>query len=335
MSKRRDGSLRNFIFSDSPTAPRAEAAAPESELAAPHAPVANFAPPASLAPGADRALAIAKIVLPASQPRRYFDPEKLEQLAQSVRKHGVLEPLLVRPRANGVYELVAGERRYRAAQLADFSEVPVVVRDLDDEEALQLSLVENLQREDLNPVEETEGILQLLALRLEHSIPDVVALLYRLQNEAKDKVTRNVTGSSEGEAIATVFSELGGMNWQSFVRNRLPLRNLPTEVLEALRQGKLAYTKALAIAKLGDPDQRAALLAEAVEQSLSLAQIRDRVAELMAAQQAPPLAPSKRLKHRFDETYRKLKQAKIWNSQQKQQRVEQLLGQIESLVAES
>ena len=102
-----------------------------------------------------------------SQPRRYFDPAKQEQLVQSVKQHGILDPLLVRPMPKNQYELVAGERRYRAAVALNLELVPVVIKQLSDQEALQLALVENLQREELNPVEETEGILQLLSLHLD------------------------------------------------------------------------------------------------------------------------------------------------------------------------
>jgi ParB family chromosome partitioning protein len=93
-------------------------------------------------------LPIDRIVTSASQPRRYFDSDKLEQLTQSVKEHGILEPLLVRSREDNKYELVAGERRYRAATAAGLTEVPVVIKELTDSEALQLALIENLQRED-------------------------------------------------------------------------------------------------------------------------------------------------------------------------------------------
>jgi ParB family chromosome partitioning protein len=92
------------------------------------------------------------------QPRRYFDPEKLEQLKRSIEEHGILEPLIVRPLGGGEgagYQLVAGERRYRAARELGLKEVPVVVHQLSDQQAIQVALIENLQREDLNPVEET------------------------------------------------------------------------------------------------------------------------------------------------------------------------------------
>ncbi|MDK2412919.1 ParB/RepB/Spo0J family partition protein, partial [Aphanizomenon sp. 202] len=167
-------------------------------------------------------ISIESIKLPNSQPRRYFDPEKLEQLVISVKEHGILEPLLVRPLEAGQYELVAGERRYRAALKVELKEIPVVVRELNDREALQLSLVENLIREDLNPIEETEGILQLLSLRLNQDTDNVVSLLYRMQNEAKGKVTQNVLGSEDSEAIEAVFDALGMISWESFVSSRLP-----------------------------------------------------------------------------------------------------------------
>jgi ParB family chromosome partitioning protein len=121
-------------------------------------------------------VSIESIHLPGQQPRRYFDPEKLQSLVRSISEQGILEPLLVRPLANKQYELVAGERRYRAAQIVSLTEVPVVIRQLSETEALQLALIENLQREDLNPVEETEGILQLLALKLESKQQEVISL---------------------------------------------------------------------------------------------------------------------------------------------------------------
>lgn len=122
-----------------------------------------------------------KIVLPATQPRRYFDPQAMQSLVESVKQNGILQPLLVRP-AGDKYELVAGERRYRAAQTAALTSVPVTVQEMSDEQAVQYALTENLQREDLNPVEETEGTLQLLALRLGCETAQVSSVLYRMDN---------------------------------------------------------------------------------------------------------------------------------------------------------
>jgi ParB family chromosome partitioning protein len=278
---------------------------------------------------AAQVVAISSIHLPQQQPRRYFDPDKLEQLTISVKKLGILEPLLVRLLHPGEYELVAGERRYRAAQKAGLTEIPVVIRELTDEEALQLSLIENLQREDLNPVEETEAILQLLATQLSSSAEEARALLYRMQNEVKGKVTQNVLGSQEGELVKTMFDSLGLMSWESFVSSRLPLLNLPDEVIEALRQGQIEYTKAQAIARLKDTQARQALLFKAIQENLSLKEILERIRLQRKPQEKP-----QSLKIIFKETSNRLQKAKLWNNPEKQQALEKLLKQMEALLAE-
>jgi ParB family chromosome partitioning protein len=278
---------------------------------------------------AAQVVAISSIRLPQQQPRRYFDPDKLEQLTISVKKLGILEPLLVRLLHPGEYELVAGERRYRAAQKAGLTEIPVVVRELTDEEALQLSLIENLQREDLNPVEETEAILQLLATQLSSSAEEARALLYRMQNEVKGKVTQNVLGSQEGELVKTMFDSLGLMSWESFVSSRLPLLNLPDEVIEALRQGQIEYTKAQAIARLKDTQARQALLFKAIQENLSLKEILERIRLQRKPQEKP-----QSLKIIFKETSNRLQKAKFWDNPKKQQALEKLLKQMEALLAE-
>ena len=278
---------------------------------------------------AAQVVAISSIRLPQQQPRRYFDPDKLEQLTISVKKLGILEPLLVRLLHPGEYELVAGERRYRAAQKAGLTEIPVVVRELTDEEALQLSLIENLQREDLNPVEETEAILQLLATQLSSSAEQARALLYRMQNEIKGKVTQNVLGSSEEEQVRAMFDSLGLMSWESFVSSRLPLLNLPEEVINALRQGRIEYTKASAIARIKDSSQRQALLEEAIQENLSLTQIKERIQAARPRQEKP-----QSLKNLFKEASSRLQKAKFWDSPEKQKQLEKLLEQMEALLTE-
>ena len=275
-----------------------------------------------------REIPIAEIVLPSSQPRRYFDAETLSQLSASISQVGVLEPLLVRPIDNNSYELVAGERRLRASQMAGLTSVPVVIRSLNDEDAWQLSLIENLLREGLNPLEETEGILQLLVLQLDESIPSVVKLLNRMQNEAKGKVTHNVIGSPKAQIVESVFQDLGLMNWQSFVQNRIPLLKLPSDILEVMRSGQLDYTKAIVIAKVKDEAMRESLLKEVIEKSLSLSEIRQKVAEInqMVKQEDT-------LKSGLDNTYRLIKSSKIWDNKKKRRQLEKLLLQIEKLVS--
>ncbi len=155
-------------------------------------------------PATEETIDINLIKLPNQQPRRYFDPQKMEQLIESVKNHGIIEPLLVRPTSR-MYELVAGERRYRAALELKLGRVPVVIRELTDEEALQLALIENLHREDLNPIEETDGILQLIGLKIKQTPEQVIKTLRRMQNEAEGKVTHNVMRNDETELIIDIF----------------------------------------------------------------------------------------------------------------------------------
>ena len=273
------------------------------------------------------AISLQQIVLPSNQPRRYFDPDKLEQLTRSVIEHGILEPLLVRALPDERYELVAGERRYRAALDAGLTEVPVVLKELTDSEARQLALVENLQREDLNPVEETEGILQLLALTLEIETTEVVSLLYQMQNATARKITDNVISNSKIESVNKVFTGLGKMNRESFTANRLPLLRLPEDILEALRSGQIEYTKAKAIARVKDEATRAELLDSARANSLSLSQIKERV------NATKPVKEKEELRSRVDTTYKQLKKSKqLWQDPKKRKKLESLLSQLEKLI---
>lgn len=271
-------------------------------------------------------ISIDQIELPEYQPRQFFDPQKLEELAQSIKRQGILEPLIVRILANEKYELIAGGRRYRAAQMAGLQEVPVVVKELSDQEALAISIVENLQREDLNPVEETQGILRLLGLKLEMEVSDVPKLLRRFENESKGKVTHNVIGSPQEGVLLSVFEGLS-ITWQSFVSNRLPILDLPSEILEVLHQGKIAYTKATAIAKVKDTEARAALLAEAIDKGLSLAQIKERIEALKKekSDRKPP-----KLSKQFTEVGKKAD--KLPPEDPRREKIEKLLAEVRGLL---
>jgi ParB family chromosome partitioning protein len=277
---------------------------------------------------------IDSITLPPSQPRRYFDPAKMEQLIESVKTHGVLENLLIRPLPgkDSNYELIAGERRYRAALAAGLKEVPVTIRSLSDEQALQISLVENLLREDLNPVEETEGILQLLAIRLNVPREEVKSLLHRMRDEQRGKVPHNVMGNSLGQTIQAVFEELGSITWESFVSNRLPLLNLPEDILNALQTGKIAYTKATALARLKEQPERQELLEAAITEDLSLNEIKDRIKSLLDAKRSLQEEQPPSLKSRMDNAYAKINKSKIWNDPKKKRQLEKLLAQLEALL---
>jgi ParB family chromosome partitioning protein len=229
-------------------------------------------------------------LVPSPQPRRRF--ENLEALAESIREKGVLQPLLVRPLEDGRYAIVAGERRYRAAKMAGLAEVPVRVLDLPEKEARLLALVENLQREDLNPYEETLGVLDLLSEELGKTREEVVALLHRMYNEKRGKATDNVVGSPEAQRVEGVFQALGRMTWESFVRHRLPLLGLPEDLRAALEEGTLPYTAALELKKVKDLEARAQLLEEA-KGGLSLRELKARVREALRREQVPQPLPKK------------------------------------------
>lgn len=366
-----------------------------------------------------------QIQLPPTQPRRYFDSEALKQLTESIKQHGILQPLLVRLVDGEKHELVAGERRYRAALEIGLKEVPVVVRELDDNAAFQLALIENLLREDLNPVEETEGILQLLALKLGRNVESIPTGLYRLQREQKkastvthnvmgkdevegdatthnvmgevesDSITNNVIGQDEddgegdgdtsthnvmgkvendsttnnvigqgevdstrtthnvmGESetdnsdrnqeppenpdikiVESVFEGLGLMTWESFVKNRLPLLNLPLDILESLRKGSLEYTKAKAIATIADTSERVAFLEQAIAQNWSLSEIKQRLAEKKTPSSTQK-TESNDYKERFTAATTKLRKSRIWSDPKKRKQIEKLLSQLETLTLE-
>jgi ParB family transcriptional regulator, chromosome partitioning protein len=278
---------------------------------------------------------ITQIKLPDSQPRRYFDEHKLEKLSRSIKELGILEPLLVRPLSSGDYELVAGERRLRAAQLAKLTDVPVVIREMDDTVTATVRLVENLQREDLNPIEETEGILELLAMRLEITAQEVISHLTKMRNvcdrykEEDSDLRHNVMSHEYSHVIDELFSSLGRMGWESFVKNRLPLLNLPDDVLSALREGKIEYTKARAIARVKDEKERKELIEVAIAENLSLSQISDRI---KATKELTTTENS--LKERYKQTLPRLQKSKVWDNPKKQKMLEKLLATIETLLDE-
>ncbi|WP_449420608.1 ParB/RepB/Spo0J family partition protein [Phormidium nigroviride] len=279
----------------------------------------------------ERLLSVESIQIASSQPRRYFDSQAMQALVESVKTDGILQPLLVRPLGEEKYELVAGERRYRAAKELGLTEVPVIVRDLSEQQALRVALVENLQREDLNPVEETEGILQLLSHHLEYDLEEVIHLLYRMQNDVQ-RMNDNVIIHPEMQIVAKVFSELGRMSWESFVSNRLGLLKLPADIQEALRRGQIEYTKARAIAKVKDEPARTLLLESAIAESLSLNQIKERIADLKAETSGEK--PEENLKTQIKGALTKANKSKVWNDPKKQKRLQKILTELESLLAD-
>ncbi len=167
----------------------------------------------------DRMVPIEFVTRNPRNPRRYFDEADLQDLASSVRQHGIVQPVVVRTLEADRYEIIAGERRWRAAQLAGFVEIPVIVRDVDDRTALEIAIVENVQRADLNPLEEALGYEQLIA---EHGY------------------TQNDLGEIIGKS-------------RSHVANSLRLLKLPDPVRDMLASGSLSAGHARALVPTSDP----------------------------------------------------------------------------------
>lgn len=230
--------------------------------------------------GIGRNIPITAIKLSKKQPRRSFNPTKMLHLIESVRKHGILEPLIVRSLNSQVYELVAGERRYRAANEVGLTEIPVIIRDLDEKEAFELALLENLQRDDLNPIDETEGMLDLLCQSLNCTRDDVISLLNQASNAQRRGLELTDNATRQIKIVDHLFLSVGRLSRESYRTNRLPLLNLPDDVLKFLRQGELEYTKAKAISKLENEEQRQMLMKQAVKEKMSLKQLKEKVSEL-------------------------------------------------------
>lgn len=198
------------------------------------------------------------------QPRRSISPQELATLAESIRQKGVLQPLLVRPAQSGSgYEIAAGERRYRASLAAGLNEVPVLVREFSDEEMLEVGLVENLQRENLSVIDEVEGKLRLVALKLGVSVEGAKQ---RLMSSLRHEV------AADADVFRSVFELTGKETWQSFAKNKVRILQWPEEVLDAMRQEGLAYGLASVIA--GAPESMRAMLLERAKAGVTVQELR-------------------------------------------------------------
>ena len=154
-----------------------------------------------------------------NQPRKSFDEKALSELADSISQHGILQPLVVRPMKNGTYQLVAGERRWRAARLAGLTEVPVIIKELTDEETIEIAMVENLQREDLNPLEEALGykyMMEELKITQEQAAEKVgksrpvianALRLLKLPEEVQEMIKNNLISSGHARALLSFQTE--------------------------------------------------------------------------------------------------------------------------------
>ena len=191
------------------------------------------------------------------QPRKNFDEEELSSLADSIRQHGVIQPLTVRLLDSGYYQIIAGERRWRAARLAGLREVPVVVIEADDKKAMELALIENLQRSDLTPIEEARGYQQLIG---EYGLT---------QEQVADRVSKS----------------------RPAVANAMRLLSLPEALLALVEEGKLTAGHARALLSLKDTRQQLAVAQKVINLQLSVRQTEAMCKKLSKAVKAPEVKP--------------------------------------------
>ena len=202
-------------------------------------PVAPAGESASARPGGVREIEIGRIRPNPEQPRVQFTEEAIDELADSIAERGVLQPILLRPHGDGGFEIVAGERRWRAAQRARLHTIPAIVREIDDSTAAEIALIENIQREDLNAIEEAEGYRQLIQ-RHGHTQENVAKLVHKSR---------------------------------SHVANLLRLLDLPDFVRQSLLRGDISMGHARAVATSRDPE---ALAREVIAKGLSVRQTEER-----------------------------------------------------------
>lgn len=206
-----------------------------------------------------RMLPVGSVVPNPNQPRQRFEESALKELAGSIKAEGMIQPIVVRPSGEGRYELVAGERRWRAAQLAGLEEIPSLVRELDDAKSAEWALIENLQREDLNPIERAEAFQKL--------------------------------GQSFGLSHEQVAERVGLE--RSTVTNLLRLLRLTPAVREMVSRGTLSMGQSRALAGLEDGAQQQVLAERAVQEGWSVRQVEAAVRQAQSAVAAPAEPPKK------------------------------------------
>ncbi len=186
----------------------------------------------------------------ANQPRKDFDNNALIELAESIAEYGVLSPLLVRPLTNGMYQIIAGERRWRASKMAGLTEIPVIIREFDDKTTMQIALVENLQREGLNPIEEAQGYQELI----------------EKYGFSQEQVSKSVGKS------------------RSAVTNTLRLLNLPKNVCKMVGEGLISAGHARAILGIENSKEREEVANLVIEKGLSVREVE----KLVKSKNEPP-----------------------------------------------
>ena len=187
------------------------------------------------------------------QPREVFDEQALKELAVSIREHGVIQPIIVRPVSNGKYEIIAGERRYKASAMAGLTKIPSIVRDLDDKESSKVALLENLQRKNLNPIEEARTYQKILEI---------------------DQMTQEDLAKTMGKS-------------QSSVANKLRLLSLPDEIQQALLQEQISERHARTMLNIPDLENQKAILKEVIDNKMSVRALEEEIKNKFSKEEKP------------------------------------------------
>jgi ParB family transcriptional regulator, chromosome partitioning protein len=267
--------------------------------------------------------------------RYYYDKDELKEWAETdLKPNGVRTALWTRliPDKPGEYELVAGLRRLTACELAGITDIPIKVFDWNDDEAYAAAFDENDRRRDFSKLEELDITLNLLSKKLDMEREEVVSLLYKMDNQAKGKVTQSALGNEKVEIVEEFFTARGLLTWQSFVATRLPLLKKPPEILAAIRSSQIDYTKAVEISKLKNLKDREVLLEKAIVDRLPLSEVKQHVKALLVSTKEGLLDTNADLKLRFRATLRHMDKAKVWADSEKLAKLKELLEQIEQLV---
>ncbi len=290
-------------------------------------------------------LSISQLITWKEQPRKYFPPEHLQQLADSIRRRGLDYPLTVRP-AGDKYEVIVGECRLQACRLAPLDPVPVKILPLDDQQALELALSENLDRQDLNSIEVLDSLLKLLGSRLHLEEKQIRSLLYEMKRawETQPKRAEVVAGdinipspeNEQQQIVCQTFKQYG-YHWYSYICNQLKLRDLPEDLYEAISQGKIEYSKGLRFKSVKNDALRHELLEQAIAEGWTQREIQQRIKDKLSQEASakegdlPNFTPQSRL---YNLTNR-LKKIKLWQSHPKAwKKIETRLDYIENLLVE-
>lgn len=303
---------------------------------------------------------VAKIVSPKIKARAWINPVKVESICRSAKVHGIIQPILVVPLDEGNYELVYGQHRIEAIKLLGQKQIKAIAKNLTQSERLEIALIENLAREDQNPIDETLGILNLAMLKLDCDESTARSCFNELfyQQSGREKNSGVSTGANTSQKqISVVETILDRFNItvKTFITHKLPLLECHEEIIQAIREGKIAYSKARVIDRVKSDKFRTKLLQCAISSNLSreiLSKISkienitfaNKLLEQIELDNLTPeeiqkiIQENKPVKNDLQKRYSKAisklnKHQTIWRDKSKQKELEKLIARIEELTS--